>query len=271
MLDRYARSDAAGKVTFDPLPPGDYLVGPSRGDRWRPGGGNPDTPIQGVYYTLRAKIEADGAEPFELKALHTVKVVAQVFGSDGKKIAGGDGKKAGGPEITCVGSNPGVGFAWQTTDVGRDDRYEFLAPLGMRNAGLMFRPDERSSFRFRKSADAPLQAGRELNLGTLTGDLTDIRVIRYVAPLLLVNVSDRAGKPIASAEVSARYDDAALSNRQFLGRFEKQNDGRYRSSSLLPDEKFTVTVAADGYLPQSRSVSLAEAATSELDLVLERR
>ena len=147
----------------------------------------------------------------------------------------------------------------------------FYAPLGMKDAGLRFRPDERSSVRFRKSADAPLQAGQELELGTLTGDLTDIRVIRYVAPVLLVKAADRAGKPIASAELSARYDDASLNFRSFDLDFEKQKDGRYRSSSLLPDEKFTVTVTADGCLPQSRSVSLAEGTTSELDLVLERR
>ena len=201
-----------------------------------------------------------------------MKVVAQVYDSDGKKIAGGDGKKAGGREITCVGRNPGgVSLAWQTTGDGRDGRYEFLAPLGMEKAGLMFRPDERSSFRFRESADAPLRAGQELNLGTLTGDLTDIRVIRYVAPVLLVNVSDHSGKPIAAAELSARYNDASPNFRLLYPDFQKQNDGRYRSSSLLPDEKFTITVIADVYQPQARSVSLAEGTTSQLDLVLSPR
>ena len=123
----------------------------------------------------------------------------------------------------------------------------------------------KSSVRFRRSADAPLQAGPELHLGTLTGDMTDIRLIRYNSPVLLINARDRAGKPIAGAEVSGRYDDASLHESPD---FEKQNDGRFRSSSLLPDEKFTVTVTADGCLPQSRGLSLAERTTSELDLVL---
>ena len=113
-------------------------------------------------------------------------------------------------------------------------------------------------------------SGVLLDLGTLTGYLTDIRVIRYVAPVLLVKASDRAGKPIAPAQVSADYDDASLDRRLDLY-FDKQKDGRFRSESLLPDEKFTVTVTADGYRPQSRSLSLAEGTTSELDLLLEHK
>ena len=259
-LDRYTRSDAAGKVAFDPLPPGEYLVGPSEGDRWRPGGAHLTTPVHGVYYLLKIKIDADGAKPFELKAQPTVKVAAQYYGSDGKKT--------GGPEFECVGRNlDDIGFSWQksATAVGSDGRYEVLVPLGMKQAGIMFMSQEKISVRFRRSADAPLQAGPELHLGTLTGDMTDIRLIRYNSPVLLINARDRSGKPIAGAEVSGRYDDESL---HLSPDFEKQNDDRFRSSSLLPDEKFTVTVTADDYRPQSRALSLAEGTTSQLDLVL---
>ncbi len=262
-LDRYARSDSAGKVILDPLPPGEYLVGPSEGDRWRPGGKHTITPIRGVYYILKVKIDADGAKPFELKAQPTVKVAAQYYGSDGKKTSG--------PDFECVGRNlDDIGFSWQksATPVGSDGRYELLAPLGMRQAGIMFMPQEKMSVRFRRSADAPLLAGPELHLGTLTGDMTDIRIIRYVSPVVLVKAHDRTGKPIAGAEVSGRYEDTSLHESP---EFEKDNDGCFRSSSLLPDEKFTVTVTADAYLQQSRSLSLAEGTTSELDLILDKR
>src|SRR5208283_2975026 len=46
-------------------------------------------------------------------------------------------------------------------------------------------------------------------------------------------------KPIRryrASAASARYDDASLIF-PFLSDFQKENDGRYRSSSLLPDEK----------------------------------
>jgi beta-lactamase regulating signal transducer with metallopeptidase domain len=270
-FDRYARSDAAGNVTFDPLPPGDYLVQPSDGDRRRPGRKNSTEPIKGIYYTLKVKIDADGARPFELKAVHTVKIVAQLYGSNGKKIVGGNGNRAGDPDITCVGMNTaGVMLGWQTTAVRRDDCYEMLAPRGMTNADLRIFPRDDSpySYRFLKSADTPLQSGR-LDLGTLTGALTDIRVIRYVAPVLLVKASDRAGKLVGSAEVSARYDDASLDRNLDLY-FEKQKGGRFRSENILPEEKFTVTVTADGYRPQSRRLSLAEGTTSQLDLLIWR-
>ncbi len=259
-LDRFARSDADGKVTFDPLPPGDYVVEPSQGDRWRQGGDNPVTPIQGVYYAVKVKVEGEAARPFELKAVPTVKIVAQYYSSDGKKTSG--------HEFFCVGKTPGMDEYWQATGVGRDGGYEVLAPRGLTEAALMLMTNEHSSLRFRKSADAPLQSGRQLKLGTLTGDLTDIRIIRYVAPVLLVKAGDRAGKPIARVEVSARYDNASLNEPL---RFEKQKDGRFRSWQLLPDEKFVVSVTADSYRPQSRSLSLAEGTTSELDLALDPR
>ena len=79
--------------------PANISSGRVEGDRWRPGGDNPTTPIRGVYYTLKVKIEADGAKPFELKAQPTVKVVAQYYGSDGKKTSG--------PEIRVRRQEPG--------------------------------------------------------------------------------------------------------------------------------------------------------------------
>ncbi len=95
--------------------------------------------------------------------------------------------------------------------------------------------------------------------------------------MLLVKATDRAGKPIALAEVTVRYDSAALNDRPRPVYFETLGDGCYRSEGLLPDEKFAVTVTAHGgygqrYRPQSRGgLSLAEGTTTQLDLVLEPR
>ncbi len=52
---------------------------------------------------------------------------------------------------------------------------------------------------------------------------------------------------------------------------EEQDDGRFRSEHLLPDEPFTVTAKANGYQPASRSLTLAEGKTEEITLVLEPR
>jgi hypothetical protein len=50
---------------------------------------------------------------------------------------------------------------------------------------------------------------------------------------------------------------------------DEQNDGRYRTSQLLPDREVTVTVTADGFAPASRKFTLPEGKTEEVTFVLE--
>ena len=53
--------------------------------------------------------------------------------------------------------------------------------------------------------------------------------------------------------------------------FEQQEDGRFRSEGLYPDEEFTVTAQAKGYASKtSPAFTLAEGATREIELVLEK-
>lgn len=47
--------------------------------------------------------------------------------------------------------------------------------------------------------------------------------------------------------------------------FDKQDDGRWRSSQLLPDEEFTLTLDAEGYRPKSEKLTLAEGAVKEIE------
>jgi hypothetical protein len=260
-VDRYAMTDEQGKVTFAPLPPGDYLVAPCEHDGTLPAvNRNQSTPIQGVFYSLKTTLR-DGAEPkpFLLKAVPAVKIVAQYYSSDGKKTSG--------DEAYVSGRHIGGDDYWQTNARGQEGQVELLAPRGLGDARLMVFYDP-GSLRFRKSAHAPLQAGQDMKLGTLETDLTDIQVICYVAPILLVKPIDGDGKPLDAAEVSGQYNDRSIDEP--VG-FKQQKDGWHQSSHLLPDEKCTITVTAPGRRPESRTVSLAEGATYELTLKLETR
>ena len=53
--------------------------------------------------------------------------------------------------------------------------------------------------------------------------------------------------------------------------FARQDDGRWRSSQLLPDEEFTVTVDAPGYEPKSEKLKLSEGAVKELEVRLKKK
>ncbi len=261
-IERFAQTDEQGKVAFAPLPPGEYVVEPCEsdksslaGDRYR------KTPIQGVFYSLKTTLYA-GAEPrpFLLKAMPTVRIVAQCYGSDGKKAA------SGGLEVFVYGLPKGGHDYWQTNATGQEGRFELLAPRGLENASLTVAMGDKESQRFRKSADAPLQAN--LNLGTLETDLTGIQIIRYVAPVLLVKPLEAGERPLDAAQVTGQYLDSALAEPI---RFEKEKDGWHSNSLLLPDEKFTIAVTAQGFRPESRTISLAEGTMSELKIKLEPR
>jgi hypothetical protein len=52
--------------------------------------------------------------------------------------------------------------------------------------------------------------------------------------------------------------------------FEKQPDGRWRSSQMLPDEELTVSLALEGYTSEPQVVSLKEGETRELVFVLRK-
>src|SRR5262249_42591957 len=132
--------------------------------------------------------------------------------------------------------------------------------------------------RFRLKKADPLRAEREVNLGTLNDDVRGIEIIRYVAPILLVDARDKEGKQVKDFHAKLAYNSGV--NPKGRGEFvngvqgdvflEKQEDGRWRSNQLLPDEELTVTVSAKGYKPHSEKVKLAEGTTKELAPMLDK-
>ena len=52
--------------------------------------------------------------------------------------------------------------------------------------------------------------------------------------------------------------------------YERQPDGRLRTSQPLPDEQFTVTVSAERYKSQSETLTLPEGILRELAVELQK-
>jgi hypothetical protein len=100
-----------------------------------------------------------------------------------------------------------------------------------------------------------------------------------VAPILVVNAVDKDGKQIKGFKAKAVYQPGR-SNKEpgssFVNGvqgdvyFENQEDGRWRSSQMFPEEEVTVTASADGYQAKSEHLKLDEGVTKELTLVLEK-
>src|SRR5262249_33008718 len=150
-------------------------------------------------------------------------------------------------------------------------------PHGLENVQLNLMTNEHGALRWRKTKDAPLNNSRRVNLGTMTDDVKGIEVVRYVAPIVIVKVSAKDGGKLKDPAVTAvcgRGKGAsagmliAANGRNSDVNFEKQEDGRFRSSQLFPDEETTVTAYADGYASQSVQVKLPEGETKEIEIVL---
>jgi hypothetical protein len=151
------------------------------------------------------------------------------------------------------------------------------APHGLENTNIDLVTNEHGVLRYRTTKGGPLHNSRKIKLGTLNDDVRGIELVRYVAPILLVSAVDQDGKLIKGFQAQAVYRPGKSSNEPgstFINGikgdvyFEKQDDGRWRSSQMFPDEEITVTVKADGYEPRTEKVKLAEGITRDLKMVL---
>ena len=268
---RSAVTDDQGAFTMGPLPPGTYRVIPDEQGTDPIHRGRPPRPLPAVFAPTTVVIqEGEAPEPVEVRAMPHVVIEGQVF--DGK------GRKRGGHEIHLFGridGHPWHGRVQPTPD----GRIVLRAPYGLKGAELDLMANEHGALRHRLSRDAPLSNFRRVRLGTLDRDVTGLEVIHYTAPIVLITVSSRDGARPAGAAVTARYPEgkAPLEGpllhrgrlRSDVG-FSEQEDGRFRSEQLFPDEQVTVISQADGYVPRSETLALPEGATAELELVLEQ-
>ncbi len=261
-------SDAEGRFTFDPLPPGDYSIAPGEylsdplvRDRTRY-----ELPAVFVAKKIAIKDEPDPA-PVEIQAIPHIVFNAQ--------IVDGAGKKTTGHEFFLFGQLDGTTWFGQ----GRPNKEGTVAmkvPHGLQQAQVNLMTNEHGALRYRRGKDQPLQNEvRYINFGTLNDDVEGFEIVRYKAPLVLVSAVDEAKQPIKDFRVAATYpwgkqEYVIEGETRSDMSFEKQNDGRYRTSQMLPDEEVTFTVTAKGYQPVSEKINLPEGETKELVVMLKK-
>jgi hypothetical protein len=168
---------------------------------------------------------------------------------------------------------------WHTeAKADADGKVTALVPHGLEKARLSLSTNEHGSLRWRKAKGEPLSNLHEIDLGTLNDDVKGIEIVRYTAPILLVTVKAKDGSKLKDAAVTAVYaEDKSPYPRRAIRRdgrhsdvsFEHQEDGRFRSEQLLPDEETTVTAYAEGYRSAPVKVKLEEGTTREIELVVE--
>jgi hypothetical protein len=222
---------------------------------------------------LRQKLvlkEGEDSGPVEVRAVPHVVIEAQHY--DGK------GKKTRGHAFHIFGRIDG-GFYFTEGKQDPDGKVTALVPHGMEQTQLNLMTNEHGVLRWRTAKDSPLSAGRRIDLGTVNDDVKGIEIIRYVAPILVIHARDKEKRPVKGFKAQVAYAPGK-SPKEPGSRFingvegdvylEKQEDGRWRTSQLLPDEEVTVTASAEGYADSSIKLKMPEGETKELELVLEK-
>eukprot|EP00913_Durusdinium_trenchii_P005685 g5303.t1 len=265
-IGRMATTNAKGEFALDELPAGDYEL------RIRPLRlGWAAESLPDVFVRSRVTIQ-DGIQPppVEIRAVPHVEIHVRFVDSKGKPT--------GSHRFHVFGRMDNKSYFSQSTQVNKKTGIGIVrVPHGLQRVTVNLMTNEHGALRWRIKPGQPLQNSRRVELGTLEADHHDLEVVRFVAPILLVKAVDENGKLLAEFKPKAIYQKGGSPNApgtRFISgvrgdvNFEKQPDGRWRSSQLFPDLKLAVTAELDGYTTKPRTVSLKEGTTRELVFVM---
>jgi hypothetical protein len=160
--------------------------------------------------------------------------------------------------------------------VDADGKMMVMVPHGLENVRLSLMTNEHGSLRFRRTKSEALGFGREMNLGTLNDDVRGMEIIHYKAPVVVVKVSAKDGSKLSGVKLSGIYKTGKDPRFNPVNGpptdvfFDNQEDGRFRTSCLVPDEDVDITARADGFKSQTILVRLPEGETRELEMILEK-
>lgn len=269
-INRSAVTNDKGEFEMNPLPPGNYLVKP--GDHARDGSldrkDRRRMELPGVFIGTKVVLTDKVPEPIEVRAVPHVTIEAQYVDGQGKPTRG---------HAPHVGGRIDGVFWFAEAKADPNGKVTAMVPHGLEEVSFDLITNEHSVIRWRKAKGEPLNNTRTVRLGTLTDDVKGIEIIRYTAPILLVKVTIKDGVKPKDLAVTANYTPGKGRNEgQFVVRggrgsdlsFEEQEDGRFRSSQMFPDEEVSVRAHAEGYTSTSVKATLAEGTTKEVEVVL---
>jgi beta-lactamase regulating signal transducer with metallopeptidase domain/protocatechuate 3,4-dioxygenase beta subunit len=261
-----------GTFQMKPLPPGSYRVqieetveDPTVGQKenWFEDKGKEK--LKHVFAPKNIEITSEPMESLVFQAVPHVTIRGQYFDSSGKPKAGHQSWFAG-------QMNDGF-YSTRTSRPDKEGRFEVRVPKGITEASMNLTTNEHSSLRWKLPNSESYSRADTIRFETLDKDIEGLEIVKYVAPIIVIRVEDTNGKPVYDFSISSRYtkQDEKDMHGYYTGDvgFEKQTDGRWRSSQLLPDEEISIEIRTpvkrDRLGNEEREpVSLAEAQTVTL-------
>jgi beta-lactamase regulating signal transducer with metallopeptidase domain/protocatechuate 3,4-dioxygenase beta subunit len=269
-IGRSTLTDAKGAFRFDPLPAGSYRIVPQDHGHDVARDVPLRRPLPAVFVEQKVVLK-EGAEPapLEVRAVPHVVIEAQYYDGKGKP-----GRGHGGFVFGRIDNHSWFGQAKP------DASGKMIArvPHGLEEVRIDISTNEHGALRWRKGKEGPLHNSRDIKLGTLTDDVKGIEIFHYKAPILVINGVDKDGNQVKGFKAQVNYQPGKVEKQR--GMFingvkgdvylEKQEDGRWRSSQMFPDEDVTVVVSAEGFAKASTELRLPEGVIREVNLTLEK-
>jgi beta-lactamase regulating signal transducer with metallopeptidase domain len=270
-INRSGVSNDKGEFEMNPLPPGNYQIKPDVFARDASKDDRQQRKFDAVFIAKKLTLKAgEKPEPIEVRAAPHVVIEAQAYDSKGKK--------ARSHEFFVFGQIDGTSWFGQAKG-DPDGHLVARIPHGLEGVQLDLMTNEHGSLRWRRGDKGELHNQRRVELGTVNEDVKDLQIIRYEAPILIVKLKGPEGAELKDTAVTADY---AEGKNQYGGKmilangrhsdvsFEHQEDGRFRSEQLFPDEEVSVVGHADGYESKPVKIKLPEAEKKEIEIVLEK-
>ncbi len=272
-MKRSSQTDAKGEFTTRPLNSGKHMVEvqmKATGAIEKLEYANfHDVPTPAMFVNQIIDVAEDsGDKPI------TVQAVPHVFISGNCVDSKGEVRAIHSPYVMGKYNDQSV-WIRETMKVEKGS-FKLMVPHGMEDAELRFMTNEHSALTIQFPGEE-MSTSQDWRFERIEEDITGIKVIRTVAPILQVEAVDQDGKRIKNAKVIAQYKmkppaenkegEMMAMRSSSSSYFEKQKNGLYQSSSLVPDIEFTV-VASTEDLECERTMSLAEGATEKITLTL---
>jgi hypothetical protein len=270
-INRSAVTNDKGEFEMNPLPPGNYTIKPDEHARDGSKDDRKQRPVPAVFIAKKLVLKAgENPEPVEVRAAPHVTIEAQYYDPKGKKTRG--------HEFHVFGRIDGTFWFGQGKGDGEGHIVANI-PHGLEEVQVNLMTNEHGVLRWRRGKDGTLNTSRRLDLGTVNDDVKDIELIRYEAPIVVVKVTTKDGSKPKNVAVSAEY---AEGKQPYQGRlilkngirsdvsFEEQEDGRFRSMQMLPDEEVTLLAHADGYESAPMKLRFAEGEKRDIEIALEK-
>ncbi len=152
--------------------------------------------------------------------------------------------------------------------------FKLMVPHGIEDANLRFMTNEHSALTIQFPGEE-MSTIQDRRFERIEEDITGIKVVRTVAPILQVDAVDQDGNRIKDARISVRYEmkppapgkTGMMEMMSSSSYFEKQKNGLYQSSSLVPDVEFTIMASTDS-LECEKKMSMVEGSTEKITLTL---